>query len=432
MSDLANFKIIYNLFVKQVRDELVKGEFKELVKKKKYFDEKIYSNRISEIEWRELINVLKLILQKTNVTFLNFNNFEKVIKQIVKRDKAFKYAFKYELIGIQKFMSAKIRLSFLSRLSVVDCLRKLIEFLEVSDFKSYKSCLKKISEFYLRFKDKMISQLLNDYGNGVERKVNIAGILLGISFIFILEVFVNSKDCEINYNKYVSWIDSIESFEKVDKKAQEDYGVEFIGEYNYYNEEKLLNNILKNYYKDVKFLQKIGVKYVIISPFDFEENNEKFGKHGHYNSYYCSLMFNDLYNSNTNLDEMLKTRLHEITLAYIDFLRKTGNLIEFEKRWKAIGDGGFLLKSQKENFISDVSDLSELIGFKLLKGYNKIGKYKALDSVAFELCGDVKLQFDKNIGKLNSKIKLLCRFGFIPKHIRWNKSSEFDDGKILN
>ena len=177
MEDLANFKLIYNNFIKQVRNELLKKEFKELIKKKYYFDEKIYSDRISEIERCELINVLKLILQKTQITFLNFENFEKIIKQIIKRDKAFKYAFKYELIGIEKFTNAKIKLSFLNRLSIIDCLKKLIEYLVKSDFDNYKNYSKKISEFYLNFKNEMIIELSNDYGDGSERKINIAGIL---------------------------------------------------------------------------------------------------------------------------------------------------------------------------------------------------------------------------------------------------------------
>lgn len=425
MSDLANFKLIYNSFVKQVSDELLKGEFKELVKKKYYFDEKIYSNRMSEVERVELIKVLNSILSKTVITFRNFEKFEYVINEIIKKDKAFKYAFKYELSGIEIFTSAKIKLSFLNRLSLVDCLKKLILFLEKSDFESYKSYSKKISEFYLEFRNKMISELSNDYGKDSVRKLNVVGVLLGISFIFTLEVFViNSDNREISYNKYVSWVDRIDSDVEVEKQAQLDFSVEFIGEYNYYNEERLLHNILKNYFKDVKFLHKIGVEYVVISPFDFEGNDEKYGLHGHYNSEFNALMLNDLYNSKTNYSEKLKTRFHEIFLAYVNFLKKTGNLREFEKLWCVIDDGGNKHKNHKKSFLEDVVDLSEIIGFILLTKYNESGKFLSLDKVISNLSSDVRLQYSKNYNELFSKIKLLYKFNFIPKHITFKARSE--------
>jgi hypothetical protein len=174
----------------------------------------------------------------------------------------------------------------------------------------------------------------------------------------------------------------------------------------------------------VKFLDKIGVEYVVISPFDFEGNDEKYGLHGHYNSEFNALMLNDLYNSKINYNEKLKTRFHEIFLAYINFLKKTGNFSEFEKLWLAIESSEKLLKNHKKSFLDDVVDLSEIVGFILLTKYNETGKFFSLDKVISILNSDVKLQYDKKYNHLFAKIKLLYKFNFIPNHIEWKVTSE--------
>ena len=115
----------------------------------------------------------------------------------------------------------------------------------------------------------------------------------------------------------------------------------------------------------------------------------------------------------------MKTRFNQITYAYINFLKKSGNFIRFEKDWKNVGVGGFIDNIQKKTFIEDICGLSELIGLFILENYNLDGKYLSLEFVINSLINDKKLHYDKNLDKLNKKIKMLYKFGFIPKHITW-------------
>ncbi|NQZ84864.1 MAG: hypothetical protein HRU03_04025 [Nanoarchaeales archaeon] len=187
----------------------------------------------------------------------------------------------------------------------------------------------------------------------------------------------------------------------------------------------LLHNILKNYFKNSKFLQQIGIKYIVISPFEFGKLKEQIIRknelHGHYNKEYSSLMFNDLNESNTHYDAKLKVRFYEIGLAYVEFLKNSKNFRALFEKWRDICNSSKFVKFQDIDLVEDMCRLFELFGYLSLKSFNKKSKFDSIDLIIKKILIDKEFTFDKNYNQIYEKLKLLYKFGFIPKHIKWIK-----------